>query len=50
MVLTGRVGGKFPATEVGGRCSSGDNDGGLHEVMATYSFYDHRLDLWELTI
>ena len=30
-----------------GRCSSGD-DGGLHEVIATCSFYDHRLDLWEL--
>ena len=33
-----------------GRCSSGDNDGGLHEVMATCPFDDHRLDLWELTV
>ena len=33
-----------------GRCSSSDNDGSLHEVMATCSFYDHQLDLWELTI
>ena len=33
-----------------GRCASGDSVGGLHEVMATCSFYDHRLDLWELTI
>ena len=28
------------------RCSSGDNHGGLHEVMATCSLYDHRFDLW----
>jgi diphthamide biosynthesis protein 7 len=33
-----------------GRCSSRDNDGDLHEVMATCSFYDHRLDLWELSV
>ena len=33
-----------------GRCSSsGDHGDGLHEVMATCSFYDHRLNLWELT-
>ena len=32
-----------------GGCPSFDDGCGLHEVMATCSFYDHRLDLWELT-
>ena len=32
-----------------GRSSCFDDVCGLHEAMATCSFYDHRLDLWELT-